>query len=206
MPFRTPGFASVARIERRTVTPDGYSVEEVRKPEELISATSERGKLAAFTGTAGFVLVLDLFSKYVVQQSMHLYESIPIVGDFFRLTYIHNPGAAFGLHLGPYSRFIFLGLAFVALGVLIVMYRHTISQDKLRLLAIGAIAGGALGNVVDRIRSADGVVDFLDFGVGNLRWPVFNIADTAVTIGAVLLLFSLWAEDQRRDHGQSKSS
>jgi signal peptidase II len=188
------------------VTPDGYSVEEVSKPEELVSATSERGKLAAFAGTAGFVLVLDLFSKYVVQQSMHLYESIPIVGDFFRLTYIHNPGAAFGLHLGPYSRFIFLGLAFIALGVLVVMYRHTISQDKLRLLAIGAIAGGALGNVVDRIRSAEGVVDFLDLGVGNLRWPVFNIADTAVTIGAVLLLFSLWAEDQRRDHGQSKSS
>ncbi len=147
--------------------------------------------------------MLDLFTKYLVQQRLHLYDSIPIVGDFFRLTYIHNPGAAFGLHLGPYSRFIFLGLALVALGVLIVMYRHTAATDRLRLFAIGAIAGGALGNVVDRIRSADGVVDFLDIGVGNLRWPVFNIADTAVTIGALLLLASLWVEDQRRDREES---
>jgi signal peptidase II len=128
------------------------------------------------------------------------------MGDFFRLTYIHNPGAAFGLHLGPYSRFIFLGLAFVALGVLLVMYRQTPAEDKLRLFAIGSIAGGALGNVIDRIRSAEGVIDFLDFGIGNLRWPVFNIADTAVTIGAVLLLASLWAEDQQRNQEKSETN
>jgi signal peptidase II len=63
-----------------------------------------------------------------------------------------------------------------------------------------------LGNVIDRIRSAEGVVDFLDFGIGQLRWPVFNIADTAVTIGAVLLLASLWAEDKRRDQEKSETS
>lgn len=179
------------------------SAERVGKPQELAGETALRGKLATFVGTGSVILALDLFTKFLVQQRMHVYESIPIVGDVFRLTYIHNPGAAFGLHLGPYSRFIFLALALVALGVLIVMYRHTPASDRLRLVAIGAIAGGALGNVVDRIRSADGVVDFLDFGVGNLRWPVFNIADTAVTIGALLLLASLWAEDQRRDREES---
>ncbi len=87
-----------------------------------------------------------------------------------------------------------------------MMYRHTPAQDKLRLFAIGAIAGGALGNVIDRVRSQLGVVDFLDFGVGNVRWPVFNLADTAVTIGAMLLLASLWAEDQRRDREKSGTS
>ncbi|UCC74749.1 MAG: signal peptidase II [Gemmatimonadota bacterium] len=187
--------------------PDGYPrAEEVSVPEELAGAVPLRGKLGAFAGTAGAVLALDILTKLLVQQTLRPYEWIPVFGDFFRLTYIHNPGAAFGLHLGPYSRFIFLALAFVALVVLFVMYRHTPANDRLRLFAIGAIAGGALGNVIDRIRSAEGVVDFLDFGIGNLRWPVFNIADTAVTIGAILLLASLWAEDQRRDHEKSGSS
>ena len=168
-------------------------------------AHTVRGELSsAFDAQpAGFFLALDLFTKYVVQQSLHIYESMPVIGDFFRLTYIHNPGAAFGLHLGPYSRYIFLGLAFVALGVLLVMYRQTPAADRVRLFAIGAIAGGAVGNVVDRIRFTEGVVDFLDIGIGRLRWPVFNLADTAVTIGAILLLASLWAEDRR--HGREKS-
>ncbi len=186
------------------MTPDGYSrVEELAKPQGLAGVADARGKLGAFAGTAAAVLALDLLSKFLVQQTLHVYQSISVFGDFFRLTYIHNPGAAFGLHLGPYSRFIFLTLALIALGVLVMMYRHTPAQDKLRLFAIGAIAGGALGNVVDRIRSALGVVDFLDFGIGSLRWPVFNLADTAVTIGAMMLLASLWAEDQRRDREQS---
>ena len=189
------------------MTPNGYTqAEEVSQPQELAEAGQQRAKLATFAGTAGIVLILDLFTKYLVQNTLSLYESVPVIGDFFRLTYIHNPGAAFGLHLGAYSRFIFLGLAFVALGVLLVMYTHTAGSDRLRLLAIGSIAGGALGNVVDRIRSAAGVVDFLDFGVGQLRWPVFNIADTAVTVGAVLLLASLWAEDKRRDQEKSETS
>ena len=185
--------------------PSGYPrTGEVSRAEGLAGTnTSIRGKLGSFAGTAAVVLALDMFTKLLVQQTLHVYESIEVFGDFFRLTYIHNPGAAFGLHLGPYSRFLFLALALVALAVLIVMYRHTPAEDRLRLFAIGAIAGGALGNVIDRIRSAAGVVDFLDIGVGSLRWPVFNIADTAVTIGALLLLASLWAEDQRRDREES---
>jgi signal peptidase II len=192
--------------------PDGYPraeelgvAEDVAVSEEVEGAAPLRGKLGAFAGTAAVVLALDILTKLLVQQMLRPYEHILVLGEYFRLTYIHNPGAAFGLHLGPYSRYIFLALAFVALGVLIVMYRHTAANDRLRLYAIGAIAGGALGNVIDRIRSAHGVVDFLDFGIGNLRWPVFNIADTAVTIGAILLLASLWAEDQRRDPEKSGS-
>ncbi len=190
------------------MTPNGYSrAEEATRREELASGVGVRSKLGILAATTGSILFLDLLTKFGVQNSLHLYDSIPVIGDFFRLTYIHNPGAAFGLHLGPYSRFIFLGLAFVALGVLLVMYRQTPAEDKLRLFAIGSIAGGALGNVIDRIRSAAGVVDFLDFGIGNLRWPVFNIADTAVTIGAILLLASLWAEDQQqREKGTSETN
>ena len=165
-----------------------------------------RTKSGILLSTAGAVLVADVVTKALVRYYFDPGRSIPVAGDVVRLTYVLNPGAAFGLHLGSYSRFIFLALALVALGVLLVMYRHTTASDKLRLFAIGAIAGGALGNVIDRIRSSRGVVDFLDFGIGDLRWPVFNFADTAVTIGAVLLLFSLWKEDQRRDREQSETS
>ncbi len=188
------------------MTPDGYpQVGELGK-QELAQIADLRGKFGAFAGTAGLVLVLDVITKVLIQQTLHISQSISVLGDFFRLTYIHNPGAAFGLHLGPYSRVIFLTLALIALGVLAVMYRHTPATDRLRLFAIGSIAGGALGNVIDRIRSPLGVVDFLDFGIGDVRWPVFNLADTAVTIGAMLLLASLWAEDQRRDREKSGTS
>lgn len=173
--------------------------------QSLAGVSPLSAKITVFAGTLSLVLGLDLATKLLVQGTFHLYESVEVVGDLFRLTYIYNPGAAFGLHLGPHSRFIFLGLALVALAVLIAMYRNTPAEERLRLFAIGAIAGGALGNVIDRIRSPHGVVDFLDFGIGHVRWPVFNIADTAVTIGAVMLLISLWAEDRRRAREQDRS-
>jgi hypothetical protein len=68
--------------------------------------------------------------------------------------------------------------------------------DRLRLTAIALICGGAIGNLIDRVRSESGVVDFIDVGVGNIRWPVFNVADIAVTTGAIILALSLWKEEQ----------
>src|SRR5690606_40802890 len=102
----------------------------------------------------------------------------------------------FGLHLGSYSRYIFLALTVVAVVVLFVWYRSTPADDRLRLVAIASVTGGALGNLIDRVRSHRGVVDFLDVGVGAVGWPVFNIADIAVTMGAILLAISLWKEEQ----------
>lgn len=154
-----------------------------------------RGKLTLYLGVVLTVVVADLVTKLVVQQVLPPYRPVPVLGDFFRLTYIYNPGAAFGLHLGDRSRFIFLALALVAIVVLFFMYRSTPVSDRMRRLALALVTGGALGNVVDRIRSPRGVVDFLDFGLGELRWPVFNVADMAVTTGAILLAISLWRED-----------
>ena len=90
-----------------------------------------------------------------------------MLGDTFRLTYIYNRGAAFGLHLGDYSRVIFLALTVVAVVVLFAWYRATPAHDRLRLVAIASVTGGAIGNLVDRVRSHRGVVDFLDFGLGD---------------------------------------
>jgi signal peptidase II len=154
-----------------------------------------RGKLGLYLGVVGFVVALDQITKVIVQQTLPPYRPIPVLGDFFRLTYIYNPGAAFGLNVGGWSRVVFLVLAIIAVVVLFLMYRATPIQDRLRLWAICLVTGGAIGNVIDRVRSPRGVVDFFDFGIGNLRWPVFNIADIAVTCGAILLAISLWRED-----------
>jgi signal peptidase II len=159
------------------------------------------GKLALFMAMLFGVVAFDFSTKLLIQNTFHLYESVPVIGDYVRLTYIHNPGAAFGITLGPptYSRFIFLGLSLVALVALAGMYWVTPPSDRVRLSAIALICAGAIGNLVDRIRSQHGVVDFLDVGVGNLRWPVFNVADIAVTTGAIFLALSLWKEEQRAD-------
>ncbi|HEX2091452.1 MAG TPA: signal peptidase II [Longimicrobiaceae bacterium] len=155
------------------------------------------GKLGIYLGVVGGVLVLDILTKYVVQRTLRLYEPVPVLGDFFRLTYIFNRGAAFGLHLGDYSRYIFTALTVAAIIGLFVWFRTTPATDRMRLFALASVTGGAIGNLIDRIRSHQGVVDFLDFGIGNLRWPVFNVADIAVTCGAILLAVSLWREDVR---------
>lgn len=158
-------------------------------------------KAGIFVTVLGGVLLLDIVTKLVVQRNMHLYQQIAIIGDYVRLTYIHNPGAAFGIELGEYSRFIFLTLSLLALVALAAMYWVTPARDRARLASIALICAGALGNLLDRIRSAAGVVDFLDVGIGNIRWPVFNIADIAVTTGAVFLALSLWREEQQADRG-----
>ena len=156
-------------------------------------------KIAVLGGVLGGVLFLDLATKLAVQRFLHLYQQVNVVGDYLRLTYIHNPGAAFGITLGPpgASRYIFLFLSLIALAALAGMYWITPAKDKVRLSSIALICGGALGNLLDRVRSSAGVVDFLDIGVGNLRWPVFNVADIAVTTGAIFLALSLWREEQQ---------
>ena len=159
------------------------------------------GKLLLFMGVLFGVVAVDLGTKLLIQNTFHLYEQVNIIGEYLRLTYIHNPGAAFGITLGPpgYSRFIFLGLSLVALVALAGMYWVTPANDRVRLSAIALICAGAIGNLLDRVRSVHGVVDFLDVGVGTLRWPVFNVADIAVTTGAIFLALSLWKEEQRSD-------
>ncbi len=152
-------------------------------------------KTAFYVAIVGGIVLLDLITKLIAEATLPFHRPVPVLGDFVRLTYIFNPGAAFGLHLGQYSRFIFLLLSLIAVVALLFMYRATPWSDRLRLFAISSVTGGALGNLIDRIRSPQGVVDFLDIGIGNLRWPVFNVADIAVTTGAILLAISLWQEE-----------
>ena len=164
-------------------------------------------KARIFFGVLGVILALDITTKLLVERTFRLYQQVEVVGDVIRLTYIHNPGAAFGIYLGEYSRLIFLTLSLVALAALLGMYWVTPARDRVRLASIALVCGGAIGNLIDRIRSSRGVVDFVDIGIGDVRWPVFNVADVAVTIGAILLALSLWQEEHGRpDRAEARAA
>lgn len=149
------------------------------------------------------VVALDLATKLIAEATLLLTPGIPVIGDWFQLRLVYNRGAAFGLHVGPYSRWVFFGVAVVAVLVLNRMSVQTSVGDRFRQLALGLVAGGAAGNLIDRIRSGRGVVDFLDVGVGSLRWPTFNVADIAVSCGGIALAIALWREDHRRARAES---
>lgn len=153
------------------------------------------GKWWMVAVVAGGVVLLDALTKGWVQGAFTLGESVPVLGDTVRLTYVLNPGAAFGFHVGPYSRQAFTALALLALIVIGFLLRSTPAVERGRVAALALVAGGALGNLLDRVVGPGGVVDFMDVGFGALRWPVFNVADVGVTTGAFLLVVMLWGEE-----------
>lgn len=146
------------------------------------------------------VVVADFATK-ALAVAMLVPQHVPreVLGEWARFTLVHNPCAAFGLCTGQYSRPIFLVATVLALFVLSKLYRTTRQGDKLRLIALALVCGGAIGNLIDRVRSPVGVVDFLDIGYRDWRWPTFNVADMAVSIGAFMLAWALWGEDEAAD-------
>lgn len=130
------------------------------------------------------VLLIDQGSKAVVQILMYLGESIPVLPPVFYLTYIMNPGAAFGIL--PNQKVLFITTGILLITGVLVGYRKLPPEKKLLRFSLGLVLGGALGNLLDRLRFGR-VVDFLDFRV----WPVFNLADTAIFIGVCLLAWEL---------------
>ena len=143
------------------------------------------------------VIAIDVVTKALAVQYLQP-QHVPhrIIGDVVRFTLAYNPGAAFSMSLGNYSRLVFGGFALVALVILWWLYRTGKPDDSVRALALGLTWGGAAGNLIDRFRSALGVVDFIDIGVGDVRFWTFNVADSAVTVGAILLALVLWREDR----------
>jgi signal peptidase II len=157
-----------------------------------------------FWGAAAAIVVADAITKLLAEAFLARRLPLAVIGDWVQLRLVYNEGAAFGLHLGDYSRWIFFALAVIALIVLGSMVRATRPGDRFRLLALALVCGGAAGNLIDRIRSAQGVVDFVDIGVGSWRWPTFNVADSAITVGAIALALSLWQEG--RAHQRAKEA
>jgi signal peptidase II len=159
---------------------------------------SSPARLPLFGGIAATVFVADQITKLIaVDMLAPAYVPRAVLGSVLRLTLVYNPGAAFGLHFGTYSREIFTVLTLGALVLLYRLYRETAAADLARVIAISLVTGGALGNLLDRLRSSRGVVDFVDVGIGTSRWPTFNVADMAISCGAILLAIVLWREDTR---------
>ena len=139
---------------------------------------------------AGTLVALDQLTKAVVLARMTLHESIVVIPGFFNLTRVHNPGGAFGFlagDSGPWRHWLFLGAALLALILILYFYHQTPKNKPWLRLALGLISGGAVGNLIDRVRFGE-VVDFLDFYLGQLHWPAFNIADSGVTVGVIIFI------------------
>ena len=156
-----------------------------------MASASERRR---FLTVVALVLILDLATKIAAEALLPRWTGVEVIGELFQLRLVYNPGAAFGIHVGAWSRWVFMGLSGAALVILWSMLQNTKSGDRVRLYSVALVFAGAAGNLVDRVRSPRGVVDFLDFTFGTFHFPTFNVADSAVTCGAILLAFSLWME------------
>jgi signal peptidase II len=160
----------------------------------------QRSNSGLFWPVLVLVTAIDFCTKAVAANRLQI-EGLPraVFGDWMRFTLVHNPGAAFGLHVGAYSRWIFMVLTVVALFILGRLYHATKPGDSIRTFSLALVCGGALGNLIDRIVQVNGVIDFIDIGLGDSRWPTFNVADMAVSIGAFLLAWVLWGEDSETE-------
>lgn len=147
---------------------------------------------------AGGIVALDVVTKLLAVRYLTPYVPHEVFGSYGRLTLAFNEGAAFSMSVGRYSRLIFGAFATIALVVVWQMYRASAAGDRLKVLGLGLVWGGAAGNLLDRLRSGRGVVDFIDLGVGTVRFWTFNVADSGVTIGACLLAVALWMEERQR--------
>ena len=153
-------------------------------------------KVFAFWGAIFAVVAGDFISKRMAESTLLPHEPRAVAGEWIRLTLTYNTGAAMNVSLGGFSRIGFSIVAAIMVGVLFRMYRSAHRRDAWQALALGLITGGALGNLIDRLRSARGVVDFIDVGTANWRFWTFNVADSGVTIGAVLLSLLLLSRSE----------
>jgi signal peptidase II len=150
-------------------------------------------KRLAYLIIPAVVVILDVWTKWLVLQRINLYESIPVIPNFFQLVHVRNTGAAFGLGANASSKIVPILLNVGAIGVFCVVVVYALRSavtDRVLQTGLHLILGGAIGNLIDRFRFGY-VVDFLDVYVGRHHWPAFNVADSAICIGIALLFFDM---------------
>jgi signal peptidase II len=159
------------------------------------STATDRPSLVRFWVIVGIVVAIDFTTKWLVVRNLAHHVPVRVVGEYARLFLTYNPGAAFGMHVGEASRWVFGALSTIITIALVRWYLQTPPSAPLVRIALPIVVGGALGNLIDRIRLREGVVDFIDIGIGSTRFWVFNVADAAVTVGAILLILAMWRQD-----------
>jgi signal peptidase II len=148
-------------------------------------------RLALIVGST--VLALDQITKALVENWMHLYQSIEIVPSFAHLTYLKNTGAAFGVLAGtrsPLRLVFFVLVSSVAIGCVLYLLKNLRPGRTSLVASLSLILGGAVGNLIDRLRMGE-VIDFIDLHWHHLHWPAFNVADSSITIGVILLFIQM---------------
>jgi signal peptidase II len=156
-----------------------------------------KAKLAIFGVIFPVVLVLDLISKQWALEELSGGRRLDLANGLLPLTLAFNKGAAFGIRLGEDSRWFFVPVTMIALVLLALLLAQSRRDDFLRLVALSLVVSGAVGNLYDRVRWSRGVVDFIGpVNLGFADFPIFNVADIAITCGAVLLALSFWLEER----------
>jgi len=143
-----------------------------------------------FALIVGLVVILDQITKSLILDKLPLHHAISVIPGFFNLTHIRNPGGAFGFMADGSQglrNLLFIGVSTVAMGLIIYFYRNTPKSLPYLASALAMIFGGAVGNLIDRLRYGE-VVDFLDVYVGTYHWPAFNVADSAITVGMTVFI------------------
>lgn len=158
-----------------------------------VSLSKFREKYLKLFGVGGTVIILDQITKAAVFILLPLHHSITVIPGFFNFTHIHNPGGAFGFmahQSTSWRNLVFLFISSLAVCIIFYFYKSTPKTHPLLATGFSLIFGGAIGNMVDRIRLGK-VVDFLDFYLGSYHWPAFNVADSAISIGIAIFLYHL---------------
>jgi signal peptidase II len=153
-----------------------------------LSESFELKTIKAIALTVAVTAVLDQLTKALVVHYFSLYDMVEVIPGFFNIVHWRNPGAAFGLFKegGMVRTLLLAGVSFLALVIIGLLLRH--AKDTITRVALSLIAGGAVGNLIDRLRFGE-VIDFFDFYVGRYHWPAFNVADSAITVGVFLSLY-----------------
>jgi signal peptidase II len=142
---------------------------------------------------AAVIVVLDQITKAAIVKNFFIHESYPVINGFFNLVYVMNPGAAFGFlaNMSETFRYIFfIGITVAIIALIIYYIVKSESQSMLLIVSLTLIFAGAVGNLIDRIRFGS-VVDFLDIYIGTAHWPAFNVADSAISVGAALMIWGM---------------
>lgn len=158
------------------------------------AGTGRRGReLAILLGVAAVLLVADQVSKALVASNIAMGEQVDVVGSFVQIWHAENAGAAFSLfqNLLP----VFLAVGVLALGLVAYFARAFHGRSLWLFLVLGVVLGGTLGNLFDRVVRGGRVIDFVSVGVGDLRWPTFNVADSSLVVGILTLVVILWFFD-----------
>jgi signal peptidase II len=147
-----------------------------------------------------WILFVDQWTKYVVQQRLGLYQRVEVIQGFFNLTHVRNPGGAFGIfggERGGIGSLLFVIFSLVAIGIILFLFTKVRLDEKNLPFSLSLVLSGAIGNLIDRLRYGE-VVDFLDFHLSSFHWPAFNIADSAICFGIGLIAFELLSRDLKK--------